>query len=117
MKKYTIRVRRLLFEAYRRNEMAKTNPSENIKPLNQRWLGLGSKSAYLPVLKAGLMRFHDGELPPPRCMGWLCLTDAGVDRMRELEPEFKKVLDEMKAQGYEKTVYAQFMLAGGVTCR
>jgi len=112
----SVAVRRLLFEAYRRNRMA--DDVENRKPLEQRWLGLGSKSAYRPVLEAGLMRFHDGENPPPRCMGWLVLTPEGVAAMKGLEDEFAEAMDRLEADpAYQRSIRANYLLAGGILSR
>jgi len=109
----SVAVQRLLFEAYRRNRRA--DDTENRKPLEQRWLGLGSKSAYRPVLEAGLMRFHDGKNPPPRCMGWLVLTPKGVTAMKALEAEFAEVMDRLEANPeYQRSIRANYMMAGGV---
>ena len=105
----------LLFEAYRRNEMA--NDHERAKPITQRWLGLGTAAAYRNVLKGGLMVFHDGRTPPPRCMGWLCLTDVGLDTMRTMESEFSHCLADMRKAGYKSSLRANFMLAGGFSSR
>lgn len=80
-------IKGLLFEAYRRNNMA--DHFEKTKRLSQRWLGLGTAAAYRPVIQAGLMRFYNGRTPPPRCMGWLCLTEQGIKKMQEHEEEFK----------------------------
>lgn len=111
-----IRIKRLLFEAYRRNDMC--DPQERSKPLGIRWLGLGTKSAYEPVLKAGLMMFHNGKLPPKRCMGWLILTPEGEKVFKSMEKEFKKELDRLKEDFYYKNSYiSQYSLAGGLTKR
>ena len=90
----TKRVTALLFEAYRRNEMC--DSYEKARPLTQRWLGLGTEAAYRPMLATGLMRFHDGENPPRRCMGWLCLTDAGARAMKEQSRRFQHALADLK---------------------
>jgi hypothetical protein len=118
--KYTLKG--LLFEAYRRNDMTESvrpNGLEMQKPLSERWLGLGTEAAYRPALAAGLMRFHDGQTPPPRCMGWLCLTDAGIKEIQKHEEEFKRVLGLLKADtttgGYACSYAANYMLAGGIT--
>jgi hypothetical protein len=114
--KYTLKG--LLFEAYRRNDMAESvrpNGLEVQKPLSERWLGLGTEAAYRSALAAGLMRFHDGQTPPPRCMGWLCLTDAGIKEMQRYEEEFKCMLDFLKARDYPQSYAANYMLAGGIT--
>ena len=103
----------LLFEAYRRNAMARTH--DRAEPLLQRWLGLGTASAYATALNAGLMRFYDGQTPPPRCMGWLCLTEAGIAEMEAHAKEFAAVLEDMKQHGYSQSIIGQYMLAGGIT--
>jgi len=106
----------LLFEAYRRNHMF--DPHERAKPLDQRWLGLGTEAAYRPVLGKGLMRFHDDRNPPPRCMGWVCLTELGIKVMKELEPQFQKELQELHSSPrYKSSLRAQYTLAGGITRR
>ncbi len=103
----------LLFEAYRRNQMA--DDHEKSKPLAQRWLGLGTVSAYRPALDSGLMTFHNGKRPPSRCMRWLVLTDYGIAEMKKRESEFKSILTKMKNAGYDKTLHSQYMLVGGLT--
>ena len=90
---------------------------EKSKPLDQRWLGLGSLSAYKPAIEDGLMTWHDGRVPPQRCMGWLVLTKKGIATLRDHESEFKDVLNAMKINGYGRTLYAHYMLMGGVSGR
>ena len=90
---------------------------ERAKPLNKRWLGLGTYSAYKSAVDAGYMAWHDGEKPPPRCMGWLVLTDAGIKAMKSCEVEFKATLDIMMERGYARTLSACYMLAGGLRKR
>lgn len=110
------RVDRLLFEAYRRNAMADSH--ERSKSLRHRWLGLGTEAAYRPVLEAGLMVFEDGKVPPPRCMGWLCLTEDGIKAMIARLPRFRPVLAEMlQSEPYRRSFRANFMLAGGLSGR
>ena len=106
-------IKGLLFEAYRRNQMA--DNVERSKPLTRRWLGLGTEAAYRPALRAGLMQFHDGEIPPPRCMGWLCLTTAGVAALKRIEPECQRALASLNADaGYQSSYVAHYQLAGGL---
>jgi len=87
----------LLFEAYRRLDMADHHESQ--KPLLRRWLGLGTAAAYRPAINAGFMVFHDGQTPPARCMGWLCLTEKGIAELRRLQPEFARVMKDLKVGG------------------
>ena len=101
-----------LFEAYRRFKMF--DSVERRKPLLSQWLGLGTFTAYREALDSGLMRFHDDKRPPPRCMGWLCLTEKGAGCLLQLAPEFDAVLSGMKAAGYDKSLSANFSLAGGL---
>ena len=108
----TDQVKGLLFEAHRRNDML-----EQIKPIGKRWLGLGTEAAYRPAIAAGLMVFHDGQNPPPRCKGWLTLTPKGVKALKGLEPEFTERLDAWKRGGYERTLAAQYSLMGGLSRR
>lgn len=105
---------RLLFEAYRRNDMA--DEVERSKPLTQRWLGLGTAAAYAPAIRAGLMVFHDGRTPPARCMGWLRLTQAGIEAMEARREGFESRLRNMKTdQAYTSSYHSRFVLAGGIT--
>lgn len=104
-------VKRLLFEAYRRNRML--DDRNESKDLQARWLGLGTRSAYQPILTAGLMTFVNP--PAPKCMGWLHLTELGVKAMQEHEDEFSLVFDQMVLEGYAGTVLANYQLAGGLT--
>jgi len=112
MKKH---VKRLLFEAYRRSEMVDSH--ENREDLKNRWLGLGTEAAYRPGIEAGYFVFHDGRTPPRACMGWLVLTDKGIKAMTQLKNEFKMHLKEMKKAGYDKTLRANYSLAGGFARR
>ena len=107
-------IKQLLFEAYRRNQMA--GSLELSEPLARRWLGLGTEAAYRPVLKAGLMQFHDGQVPPPRCMGWLCLTTEGIAVLTDFELEFQTKLASLNANPrYQSSYVAHYQLAGGIT--
>ena len=104
----------LLFEAYRRNDIADTH--EKSKPLSQRWLGLGTEAAYRPAIQAGLMQWHDGRTPPPRCSGWLVLTEAGITAMTDHAEEFSRCLSRLKQDSdYQRSYRASFMLAGGIS--
>ena len=108
------KLKSLLFEAYRRND--KVDAHEKGKPLTQRWLGLGTAAAYRSAVDAGLMQFHDGYIPPPRCMGWLCLTDKGVKEMAKHAAEFQRVLHALKEDSdYQRSYIANYQLAGGRT--
>ena len=107
-------IKSLLFEAYRRNDMI----GAARRPLSTRWLGLGTAAAYRPVLNAALMRFHDGETPPRGCMGWLCLTEAGIAEMDKHEEEFRGILDRLKSSDdYRHSLVANYTLAGGFSAR
>jgi hypothetical protein len=105
-------IEELLFEAYRRNDMADAH--ERSKPLGDRWLGLGTETAYRPALEAGLFRFHNGVTPHARVMGWLCLTNAGVAAMEGHQKEFKKALTALKKTVYKDSYVSQYQLAGGI---
>jgi hypothetical protein len=112
-KKVSISIKRLLFEAYRRNKMEELH--ERSKPLEQRWLGLGTKSAYKSVLDAGLMTWFNGRTPPIRCMGWLVLTPKGIVLFKQLEKEFEAHYKRMVDSGYySNSIRANFTLAGGM---
>jgi hypothetical protein len=117
MMKLTMPQKRLLFEAYRRNDMAVESHADwqLKKPLDQRWLGLGSRAAYRSVLDAGLMVFHDGQNPPPRVSGWLVLTSWGVTALFECENEFKQALSDLKRNfDYQRSLRSQYNLAGEI---
>jgi hypothetical protein len=109
-----VKIRALLLEAYRRNEMADAH--EKAKPILDRWLGLGTAAAYRPALEAGLMRFH-GCTPPPRCMGWLCLTQTGLDAMQSQQKDFSERLAyrKQKAANSRQGYLDSYQLAGGLT--
>jgi hypothetical protein len=112
----TTTIKQLLFEAYRRNDMS--DPFERRKPMTRRWVGLGTEAAYRPAIKAGLMVFHDGIAPPPRCMGWLCLTEKGLVALREFESEFAQRLAFLKGNtAYHNSILSQYTLAGGISSR
>jgi len=107
----------LLFEAYRRNDMARFDKSEQAKPLHRRWLGLGTAAAYRSVIQAGLMTFHNGNIPHKRCMGWLCLTDKGIIAMKTLAAKFRfqEQIDLKSKYDYKKSIEFNYMLFGGLT--
>lgn len=108
-----ISVNELLFEAYRRLDMG--DEWERSKPLLRRWVGLGTAAAYRPVIEAGYMMFHNGITPPARCMGWLVLTEKGVEKLKELEPIFSERLRGWKTHtDYPSSILANYMLAGGL---
>lgn len=119
MKTMVTEIERLLFEAYRRNAMidsANRFEIEKAKPFTKRWLGLGTEAAYRPAIRAGLMVFHDGKTPPPRCMGWLILTKKGAIAYKEhenrLSTKWKSIL---KDPDYQRSLLAHYQLAGGLT--
>ena len=106
-------IERLLFEAYRRNDMA--DGHERAKVVTNRWLGLGTEAAYRPAIQAGLMRWHDGRTPPVRCMGWLCLTEKGAETMAAMAADFARALADIKRDtAYQDGYKSRFQLAGGL---
>lgn len=105
-------VKSFLTEAHRR--IKNGDRHEKSKPILQKWVGLGTAAAYRPMLKLGLMRFHDYKTPPPRCMGWLCLTVKGLKQLRILQKEQKA---HLKSVCEEKSLENQYMLAGGLVSR
>jgi len=105
--------KKLLFEAYRRNNIE--HSTEQGRPIEERWLGLGTDAAYRQMIDSGLMQFHNNHIPPTRCMGWLVLTNLGIKAIKEYESEFKEILDGMKRSGYDRSILANFQLAGGIT--
>ena len=108
--------KRYLFEAYRHNQMI--DPREPIQPLTKRWLGLGTVAAYRPMLKADLMRFHDGEIPPARCMGWLVLTKKGVELYHKYENEFETEMQRLnESEKYKSSILSCFTVAGGLVSK
>ena len=112
--KLSKRIKSLLFEAFRRNDIA--DARERSKPLGLRWLGLGTASAYKTISDAGLMVFHDGRTPPAGCMGWLVLTPAGERAFNEYAGEFSVVLTRLKKETrYNESYASQFQLIGGIT--
>ena len=116
MTKKDRQIKGLLFEAYRRNSMG--NEHEQSKPVDKRWLGLGTAVAYGPALTAGLMRFHDGRTPPLRCMGWLCLTEQGITALDGFSKEFAEIMAKLKKDPvYQRSYLAHYQLAGGLTGR
>ena len=112
----TAAIARLLGEAYRRLDMADSH--ERSKPLIDRWVGLGTETIYRPVLEAGLMHWHDGQTPPKRCMGWLCLTQDGITLMWDRRHKLKGGLKLLKSNtGYNSSLVANYQLAGGLSKR
>ena len=79
MKKLTKQVEFLLLGAARSIDMNETG-----KAITNMWLGLGTYAQYKSVLELGLMKFHNNIIPPKRCLGWLILTEKGVDSLVRL---------------------------------
>ena len=112
--KLSKRQKELLFEAYRRNDMCDSR--EKQKPINRRWLGLGTAVAYKLMIESGLMTFHDSRIPPKGCMGWLVLTQYGIALLEENKKEFAIKLKELKSNPlYQGSYISQYQLAGGIT--
>lgn len=91
--KITPKIYELLREAYRRNT---ADFQKFEQPLLKRWLGLGTEAEYRPAIKASLMRFHNDKTPAPRYMGWLVLTENGVDELLKLAHEFHEQQEKTK---------------------
>lgn len=72
---------RALRDAVRRIKIA--DNIEQQQPMTKKWLGLGTYAEYRPLINKGLFVFHNGQKPPARCMGWLCLTSKGVKWFEE----------------------------------
>lgn len=70
-----------LIEAYRR-WVCIGSEMNALKPLGQKWLGLGSASSYKTVIADGYMAWVHG-IPSPRTSGWLRLTLKGEEVMRK----------------------------------
>jgi hypothetical protein len=116
MPQHSTRVTALLFEAYRRKEMLTKDAHWQGEPLERWWVGLGTAAAYRPAIRAGLMRFHDDRPPSPRCMGWLCLTPAGIVALAHHEDLFARRLSDLKSRPeYQWSFVSQYQLAGGLT--
>ena len=49
------------------------------------------------------MQFWDGKIPPPRCMGWLVLTEKGVEKLKEFENRLHAPVDTILL-GKKKTI-------------
>jgi len=107
--KLTSKQKRLLLEAFRRNSMK--HSYELSKPILCRWLGLGTEAAYRPVLQAGLMRWWDGRKPAKRCMGWLCLTEKGLEVLFDSYPEFQRDLEYRSKKPFDNYVLANGVVA------
>lgn len=115
-KRLTSQIRFLLFEAYRRLDMISTDYIQEGKPITKRWVGLGTEAAFRPAIEAGLMHWFDDEQPPPRCKGWLCLTELGVTVLWDHRAEFEKMLQGLKEDSrYQRSTVSQFTLAGGLS--
>jgi len=75
-------IKSLLGEALRRYCLHHAGES-----LSTAWVGLGTEAQYRPAVDAGLMTWHDGKLPPKRCMGWLVLTKKGEQEILRMMAE------------------------------
>jgi len=85
--KLTSRQGSLLLEAMRRYVQFHSG-----EELTKAWTGLGYYTKYKPVLDTGLMEWVYDQ-PPPRCMGWLRLTEAGA-KIVEVWLHYQTWLDE-----------------------
>jgi len=105
----------LLLEAYRRQEIFERNNDrhELMKPLGDRWLGLGTQSAYQLGFDAGLFRWI-ASIPQKRCMGWVALTPKGVEAFNELLPELKAEFQQRTRPGYITSILGNYQLSGGL---
>lgn len=92
----------LLQEALRR--YVQFHPGEGLAEV---WTGLGNRSTYKPVLKAGLMEWV--KEPAPRCIGWLRLTEAGAVIVQGWLKELTKptMVDEILGREEELQYLAQ----------
>lgn len=97
-------IKNILFEAFRRNKISDSHELSN--PMNKRWLGLGYKTTYKMAVEDGYMAWVFGP-PQDRCMGWLHLTDKGVEALNLLIPEFEEKWEKM-----EKSSYSGYSLIG-----
>lgn len=80
MDNLTPRQYKLLLEALRRwlySVHVENDHFEERRGLRNAWTGLGTRTLYKPVLDAGLMEFNSRYAP--RTIGWLRLTDKGVE--------------------------------------
>jgi len=87
-------LRGFMLEAHRRIEIG--DDAERGLPLTRKWVGLGTAAAYKPMVEAGYMTFHDGKIPPPRCMGWLVFTETGAAKYQELLPDLQRAYAEFQ---------------------
>lgn len=92
-------IKEILFEAFRRNKIA--DSCDLSKPMNKRWLGLGYKTTYKVAVEDGYMAWIFGA-PKDRCMGWLHLTDKGVEALNLLIPEFEEKWEKMEKSSYSE---------------
>lgn len=83
----------LLLEALRRYCSFSAGES-----LSRAWLGLGTEADYRQGINDGYFTWHDGRVPPKRCMGWLVLTEKG-----------QKVILNWLAHGYHVKNYGDFL--------
>lgn len=107
----------LMLEAYRRNEMFQRTEDrhELLKPLGERWIGLGTEPAYRAAFAAGLMRWAPRcGVPAKRCVGWVALTPEGVAQFTEHEAELKAEFQRRKGPRYEASILGNYTLAGGL---
>ena len=62
--------------------------------LTKAWTGLGYRSTYKPVLKAGLMEWCATGGPKSRYTGWLRLTESGAKIVQTWLDAWLDELDE-----------------------
>jgi hypothetical protein len=55
------------------------------KPAKDVWAGLGTSSQYNPAIKDGYMKWVEFLPPMKRQVGWLKLTDSGVDIIEKIK--------------------------------
>lgn len=99
----------LIIEADRR--LRTCDLHEKSKPVLSRWIGLGTEAAYRSAIQQELMRWHNGQVPPPRCMGWLCFTRKGLKEYRRIKRENRHLFSKPDTNKIENN----YMMYGGIT--
>ena len=77
---------------------------------------MGTYSIYRNGIKKGYFQFHDGKIPPKRCMGWIVLTEKGAEIYTELLKEHQSKWDyAIESYKIRNPITSQYQLAGGLT--
>lgn len=83
-------------------------------PVLKAWAGFSTEAHARQAIKAGLVKFEDGFIPPPHVHNWLLLTSKGKAWLERYENDINNVLDQMIcSEGHYRSKTANAVLVGG----